>query len=40
VQTHDIMAETYAGLGYEIVPLPLASVEERLQFILTETGLD
>lgn len=40
VQTHDIMAETYAGLGYEIVPLPLASVEERLQFILAETGLD
>lgn len=38
VRTHDIMIETYAGFGYEPVPLPCASVEHRLRFILAETG--
>jgi predicted ATPase len=28
------MIETYSGLGYELIPLPLASVEERVRFVL------
>lgn len=38
VRTHDIMVDTYAGLGYEPVTVPCASVDERLRFILAETG--
>jgi predicted ATPase len=38
VRTHDIMVETYAGLGYEPVTVPRAPVDERLRFILAETG--
>ncbi|KRB33169.1 ATPase [Mesorhizobium sp. Root695] len=29
----------YTELGYELVPLPLAPAEERLRFVLAETGL-
>jgi len=32
--TYEAMAETYSALGYQLVPLPLASVEERVQFVL------
>lgn len=39
VRTHDIMVETYAGLGYTLVQLPRAPVEERLRFILAKAGL-
>ncbi|MGX5802372.1 hypothetical protein ACWGS9_14090 [Bradyrhizobium sp. Arg314] len=28
----------YAELGYELVPLPLASVEERLDFVIGQAG--
>ena len=38
VRTHDVMVETYAGLGYQPTPVPCAGVEERLRFILAETG--
>jgi predicted ATPase len=38
VRTHDIMVETYVGLGYEPVTIPRAPVDERMRFILTETG--
>lgn len=38
VRTHDIMVETYAGLGYEPVTIPCATVEQRLRLILAETG--
>lgn len=31
--TCDIMSHIYEALGYELVPLPLASVEERAAFI-------
>ncbi|MGE0211632.1 MAG: AAA family ATPase [Parvibaculaceae bacterium] len=34
VRTHEAMAETYARYGYELVPLPLAPVAERLAFTL------
>jgi predicted ATPase len=36
--THAAMIETYSDLGYELIPLPLASVEERVQFLLTAIG--
>lgn len=39
VRTHDAMAQAYAAFGYQIVPLPKASVEERLRFVLAEAGL-
>lgn len=37
--THAEMVETYSSLGYELVPLPRAPVEERVRFILVESGL-
>jgi predicted ATPase len=38
-RTYDVLAGVYTELGYELIPLPLAPVEERLRFILTEPGL-
>jgi predicted ATPase len=40
VRTHDIMVETYTGLGYEAVTVPCAPIAERLRFILAETGVE
>src|SRR3546814_22012 len=31
--THHVMVEVYTGLGYELIPLPLATVAERVRFI-------
>lgn len=31
--THDMMARVYTELGYDLVPLPLASVAERVRFV-------
>jgi len=33
------MERVYAGLGYDLVPLPLAPVEARVAFIVAEIGL-
>ena len=33
-RTHAAMAETYAGLGYELVMLPCVSIQERMSFII------
>jgi predicted ATPase len=38
VATFEVMRETYSALGYDLVPLPLASVEERVQFVLAAIG--
>lgn len=38
-RTYHALVGVYAELGYELVPLPLAPVEARLQFVLAETGL-
>lgn len=38
VRTHDIMVETYCGLGYEPVRVPCAPVDDRLRFIRAEIG--
>ena len=39
VRSHEAVVQTYAEFGYTIVPLPKASIEERLRFVLAETGL-
>ena len=39
VRSHDAAVKTYAEFGYEIVPLPKVSVEERLRFVLAQAGL-
>jgi predicted ATPase len=39
VRTHDVMAETYTELGYNLVELPRASVEQRAEFIIAATGI-
>jgi predicted ATPase len=33
--THQVMIETYSALGYEMIPLPLDSVQERVKFLLS-----
>jgi predicted ATPase len=33
VRTYETLAETYTSLGYALIPLPLAPVASRLQFI-------
>jgi len=40
VATCEVMAETYRGLGYELIALPLGSIEERARFVLTAIGSD
>ena len=37
--THQVMAETYANLDYQVVPLSLASVEERLAFVRDQVDI-
>ena len=36
-RTYDAMRAVYAELGYNLEPLPLASVQERLEFVLART---
>jgi predicted ATPase len=36
--TYEVLAETYTSLGYELLPLPLDSVEKRVQFVLAAVG--
>lgn len=36
--TYEVMVETYSDLGYDLVPLPLDSVQERVQFVLAVVG--
>ncbi|AZO29508.1 MULTISPECIES: AAA family ATPase [unclassified Mesorhizobium] len=38
-RTFQSVTSVYAELGYELVPLPLAPVEERLRFVLDTAGL-
>jgi predicted ATPase len=38
-RTFHAMTNTYTGLGYELVPLPLAPIEARLRFVFAEAGL-
>jgi predicted ATPase len=34
----EAMVLAYSSCGYELVPLPLVSVEERARFVLADTG--
>jgi predicted ATPase len=36
--TYEVMIETYSALGYNLIPLPLNSVEERVQFVSAMVG--
>jgi predicted ATPase len=36
--TYEAMIETYSGLGYTLIQLPLDSVEERVRFVLRAMG--
>jgi hypothetical protein len=38
VRTHEAMVATYTECGYELVELPRASVEERMEFVIREIG--
>jgi predicted ATPase len=38
VRTHDIVVETYADLGYELVELPRTSVMQRAEFVIAGIG--
>jgi predicted ATPase len=38
VRTCEALASTYSDLGYELIELPKASVEERLHFLLEKVG--
>ena len=38
-RTHAAMSETYADLGYELLELPRAPVEQRVQFVIETLGL-
>ena len=33
-RTHDAMVETYSAYDYELVPLPIAPIEDRVRFIM------
>jgi predicted ATPase len=37
--TYEVMVETYSSLGYELVSLPLDSVEERVRLVLAGIGV-
>jgi len=39
VKTYSLMQKTYEDCGYEVVQIPLASVEERAAFLLGEIGV-
>ena len=36
--TYEAMIETYSGLGYELIQLPLDSIQERVNFLLGAIG--
>ena len=38
VRTYEVMAETYTELGYELLELPRAAVEERADFVIAALG--
>jgi predicted ATPase len=39
VHTYECIADAYAGLGYDLIELPLASVAERLAFLEDEIAI-
>ena len=39
VRTYEAVTEAYAGAGYRLVEVPPATVDERLRFVLSASGL-
>jgi len=39
MRTYDAMVTAYSDLGYELVEVPRASIEERTAFVLSRIGL-
>jgi predicted ATPase len=39
VRTYEAMVATYGDYGYELIELPLATVEERLRFVMEKAGI-
>ena len=37
--TYEMMIQTYSTLSYDLIPLPLVPVLERLQFVLAATRI-
>ena len=37
--TYHALVETYSELNYELVPLPLASIEDRARFVIETVAL-
>src|SRR6267143_1930971 len=38
--TYEAVTGTYSTLGYELIPLPVGSVEERVLFVLAAIGME
>ena len=38
VRTHEVMAETYAELGYDLMELPRGAVDQRADFVVAAIG--
>jgi predicted ATPase len=38
-RSYDAIVKTYTEYGYELVPIPRAPVEERVRFVLRDSGL-
>ncbi len=38
-RTYQAMVDAYTEYGYELLPLPLASIQERLRFIIKQAGV-
>lgn len=38
VRTHESMVATYTEFGYDLIPLPLSTVEDRVRFVTAEVG--
>ena len=36
--TYDVMVDVYSRLGYELLPLPLAAMGERVKFVRKTAG--
>jgi len=39
VRTYEVMVETYSAYGYELIEIPRASVEARVDFVLSHANL-
>lgn len=40
VQIHQLLCETYVELGFEVIDVPWCSVEERVEFVKSQLGIN